>query len=243
MPEIKQLIAQNEAQLKIVDGVVDPSLAENVAALMGKVRQIGAKARVWKTACSPAAKPKAERNVKDSQAWYEAVGAVAIGLTDVSRSIAGEARLADPVIGEYVLARQYSWSARDSFGTECSVNRPLFVNKTPIDAKGRLPVAAPARRSGRSLASLDDLLSRERCAARPHRSGGDRAGRVVSDAYAKRDAAYADAGTAQGARHAPRGHRCATRRSKRSSRSPKPRSSAWRSAPKSAIRPRLDTSL
>jgi methyl-accepting chemotaxis protein len=195
MPEIKRLIAQNDAQLKIVDGVVDVSLAENVSALMGKVHEIAAKARGLEDGVvALAAKPKAERNVKDSQAWYEAVGAVAIGLSDVSRSIAGEARLADPIIGEYVLARQYSWSARDSFGTECAINRQLFSNGTAIDAKAWLQVASLRGESGRSLVMLDDLLSRTG-APRALTDAAASVRRAYSDAYAARDAVYAISGT------------------------------------------------
>jgi methyl-accepting chemotaxis protein len=196
LPEIKRLIAQNDAQLKLVDGVVDTNLAKNVSALMGKVHQITAKARELEAGVvALAAKPKAERDVKDSQAWYEALGAIATGLTDVSRSIAGEARLADPVIGEYVLARQYSWSARDSFGTECAINRQMFSNGAAIDAKARLQVATLRGESGRSLTMLDDLLSRTD-APRALTEAAASARRVFTDAYAARDAAYATSGTA-----------------------------------------------
>jgi methyl-accepting chemotaxis protein len=197
LPEIKRLLAQNDAQLKVVDGIVDPSLAANVPALMGKVQQSVAKARELENGVvALATKPKAERDVKDSQGWYEAVGAIATSLSDVSRSIAGEARLADPVIGEYVLARQYSWSARDSFGTECSLNRPLFTNGGAIDAKGRLQVAKLRGESGRSLLMLDDLLSRTG-APRALSEAAVSAKRIFSDAYAARDAAYAESGTAK----------------------------------------------
>jgi methyl-accepting chemotaxis protein len=197
LPEVKRLIAQNDAQMKVVDGIVDISLAENVSSLMGKVHGIVAKAHDLEAGVlALAAKPKAERDVKDSQAWYEAVGAIATGLTDVSRSIAGEARLADPVIGEYVLARQYSWSARDSFGTECAINRQLFSSGAAIDAKGRLQVAALRGESGRSLALLDDLLSRTG-APRALTEAAAFTKRVYTDAYASRDAVYATSGTAK----------------------------------------------
>ena len=130
VPEIQSLLARNAAQLKAVDDTVDASLSQNAATLIGTIKQKMAAARALeRDVLAVAAKPKAERDVRDSQPWYEAVGVVASDLSDLSRSIAGEARLADPVIGEFVLARQYSWSARDSFGTECSTSRSLFVNK------------------------------------------------------------------------------------------------------------------
>jgi methyl-accepting chemotaxis protein len=195
--EINKIISRDHDQMNSVAAVVDPDLAANASALMAKVQQAAAKAHGFEAGLvSLAAKPKAERDVKDSQPWYEAVGALAISLTDVSRSIAGEARLADPVIGEYVLARQYSWSARDSLGTECSINRSMFNTGAAMDAKGRLQVARLRGESGRSLAALDDLLSRS-AAPRALRDAADFTSKVYADAYAARDAAYAVAGTPQ----------------------------------------------
>jgi methyl-accepting chemotaxis protein len=193
--ELKELLARNAAQLQAVYRAVDASLAENVTALTGQIQQKAVTTQALeKDVLVAVAKPKAQRDIKDTQAWFEGVGAVTIGLTDLSRTIAGEARLADPVIGEYVLARQYSWSARDSFGLECSGNRPLFVNKTPMEAKGRLVVAGLRGEVGRSMATLDDLLSRT-AAPRALIEVTATAKQVVSEAFAKRDAVYADAGT------------------------------------------------
>jgi methyl-accepting chemotaxis protein len=193
--DIKQLLVRNEDQLKQVFAVVDPKLAENVPALLAKVQQTVAKARDLEAGVlSLAVKPKTERDIKDSQSWYEAMGAIAGSLSDVSRSIAGEARLADSVIGEYVLARQYSWSARDSFGTECSINRPFFNSGAAVDAKARLQVAKLRGESGRSLASLDDLLSRSGV-PRAMADAAAGAKQIFADAYVARDAAYALSGT------------------------------------------------
>ena len=193
--DIKELLARNEAQMQAVYRAVDGSLAENVTALTSQIQQQASTTQALeKDILAAVAKPKAERDIKDTKAWFEGVGAVTIGLTDLSRTIAGEARLADPVIGEYVLARQYSWSARDSFGLECSANRPLFVNKTPMEAKGRQVVAGLRGEVGRSMASLDDLLSRTG-APRALIEAVATAKQVVTEAFAKRDAVYADAGT------------------------------------------------
>ena len=194
-PEIKELLDRNEAQLKAVYGAVDASLAANITALLGQIQQTAATTQaLHEGVLTAAAKPKAERDIKDAQAWFDGIGALTSGLSDLSRSIAGEARLADPVIGEYVLARQYAWSARDSVGLECSANRPLFVNKTPMEAKGRQVVAGLRGEVRRSMASLDDLLSRTG-APRALIEATATAKQVVGEAFAKRDTAYADAGT------------------------------------------------
>jgi methyl-accepting chemotaxis protein len=196
VPEIQSLLARNAAQLKAVYDTVDASLSGNASTLIDAIKQkVAAAQALEKDVLAVAAKPKTERDVKDSQPWYEAIGVVASDLSVLSRSIAGEARLADPVIGEYVLARQYSWSARDSFGTECSTSRSLFVNKTPIDIKGRLTVARLRGEINRSLALFDDLLSREG-ASRALIEAGARARQIVNESYVKRDAAYGNTGTA-----------------------------------------------
>jgi methyl-accepting chemotaxis protein len=194
-PDIKELLARNEAQLKAVYGAVDTSLAPNVTALVGQIQQTAVTTQALEQGVlTAAAKPEAERDIKDAQTWFDGVGALVTGLSDLSRAIAGEARLADPVIGEYVLARQYAWAARDSFGLECSANRPLFVNKTPIDAKGRQVVAGLRGEVRRSLAALDDLLSRQD-APRAVIEATATAKQAVSEAFVKRDVVYADTGT------------------------------------------------
>jgi hypothetical protein len=103
------LLAGNEAQLKAAYGAVDTSLAADVTARIGRIQQTATTTHALEQdVLTAAAKPKPERDIKDAQAWFDGIGALVTGLTDLSRSIAGEARLADPVIGEYVLARQYS---------------------------------------------------------------------------------------------------------------------------------------
>jgi hypothetical protein len=43
-----------------------------------------------------ATKPKAERDIRDSRAWFDGVEAMVVDLDELSRSIAGEARLESP---------------------------------------------------------------------------------------------------------------------------------------------------
>jgi len=192
--ELKALLARNEAQLKQVYGSVDPGLATNVVALTAQIQKLATAAQAQEQLIATAmAQPKAARDIKTIQPWYDAVGAVTVGLNDLSRAIAAEARLADPVIGEDVLARQYSWSIRDSVGTECSATRSLFTAHKAIDAADRLVVAGLRGEARRSLATLDDLLAR---AGAPHAlvAAAVVAKQATTKAFAERDIAYADAG-------------------------------------------------
>src|SRR5881394_1154182 len=58
-PEIKELLLRNEAQLKAVHAAVDPGMAENVTALLGRIQQTAALvAPLEAGVLAAAAKPK-----------------------------------------------------------------------------------------------------------------------------------------------------------------------------------------
>ena len=192
--EIKAQLAENQTRLQLVYGAVDPNLSKNAAALVGQLRQQVAAAQSQEPLLlASAAKPKAARDIKDIQPWYDAVGPVTTGLSDLSRSIAAEARLADPVIGEYVLARQYSWSIRDSVGTECAAVRANFNANKPIDANNRLQIAGLRGEARRSISALDDLLAGTGAPSNLVEATMS-AKQAVAQAFSERDVAYANAG-------------------------------------------------
>src|SRR5471032_2797748 len=107
-----------------------------------------------------AAKPRAERDLKDTDGWFKAVTTVIGDLSDMSRRIAAEARLSDPVVGEYVLARQYSWAIREAIGDECGALRASFGANKPPSADLKLRLAGLRGSANRSFAALEDLLAR-----------------------------------------------------------------------------------
>ncbi|MDR3440910.1 methyl-accepting chemotaxis protein [Telmatospirillum sp.] len=195
--KLKDLLGRNTELLKQVFEVVNPNLARNVDALTSQIQKQAATAQsLEKQVMDVAAKPKALRNIKDTQAWNDSIGVVTAGLSSLSRSIAAEVRLADPVIGEYVLARQYSWSIRDSVGNECAATRAFFMNNTPIDAGSGVAVASFRGEARRSVAALEDLLAHAG-ASQPLIDATATAKQVVIQAFADRDGAYAVAGSAK----------------------------------------------
>jgi methyl-accepting chemotaxis protein len=158
---VAEMLANNDKSLAASLAAVDPGLASNAPALIAKIGQLHEAANATNRLLSEQmAKPKAERELKALDPWYAAVGAVTVGLTDLSRTIAAEARMADPVIGEDVLARQFSWSIRDSIGGECSLTRDFFTKNEPLSAPMQLQVARMRAAADRSLTSLEDLLAR-----------------------------------------------------------------------------------
>ena len=158
---IEAMRAEMDTLVKTTLSSVSPDLAE------GTAQRIAATTRDWteteslhRQVAAVAAKPRAERDLKDTSAWFKAVGTVTNDFSDVSRRIAAEARLADPVVGEYVLARQYAWAIREAIGDECGALRPQFGSNKPPGAELNLRLARRRGAAGQSFAALEDLLAR-----------------------------------------------------------------------------------
>jgi methyl-accepting chemotaxis protein len=188
---LEEIRAQIDARLKSVLDGIDPSLAAGIAEQRAEIlKRWAAVAPLHAGMLVLAAKPKAERDIKDTQGWYKAVGAVVNGVSDLSRAIAAETRLSDPVVGELVLARQYAWSIRESLGDECSATRGQFSAKALPGPELRARVAGMRGAARRSLAALDDLLAHP--AAPPVLlAAAKSASEAAEKAFVARDAAYA----------------------------------------------------
>jgi methyl-accepting chemotaxis protein len=141
-------------------------------------------------------KPRAERDLKDTRAWYAAVGTVVNGLSDLSLSIAARARMSDPIIGESVLARQYAWAMRESLGDECTAMRSLFSgSNTPIGQDAKTRIRSLRGLAEKSLGNLRDLLASPDPPAALV-AAADYAAAAMTRGFAARDAAYATLGSA-----------------------------------------------
>jgi methyl-accepting chemotaxis protein len=158
--------AETDALMKATLSGVSPDLAE------GTAQRVAETMRHWTEAESLqsqnialAAKPRAERDLKDAEGWFKAVTVVINDISEISKRIAAEARLSDPVVGEYVLARQYAWAIREAVGDESGGLRALFGSNKPMTAALTLRVAALRGSADRSLAALDDLLARSNAPA------------------------------------------------------------------------------
>jgi methyl-accepting chemotaxis protein len=139
-------------------------------------------------------RPIAQRDLKETETWYAAVGRVAAAILDLSQSIAATTRMADPVIGESVLASQYAWALRESLGDECSPGRAAVVSNKPLDEQKRSQFAITRALVDKSGRNLRDLLSRPGAPAALLSAAGT-AEAEVRAAFAVRDAAYAALGT------------------------------------------------
>jgi methyl-accepting chemotaxis protein len=195
-PRLEKIRSESEERLNATLTVVAPLLSVLDKGNIDKIRLAWqAVAPFHLQMLALAALPRPERNIRDTEGWYKAIGVVVDGITDLSRTIAGEARMADPVVGDYLLARQYSWSVRDGLGSECSSSRAAFGGNAPVDDATMRRVAGFRGSARRAAADLDNLL------ARPNAPSAILAARdLAKDAIAKaiqyRDAAYASLGGA-----------------------------------------------
>jgi methyl-accepting chemotaxis protein len=193
-PMLQSAQADNDARVRSMLERLLPTLGPPERA---KAEAVGA---AWQASIPPyqamlaaAAKPKAQRKISETAPWFDAIGGVVNQIATLSQSIAAQARLADPQVGEYVLARQYSWNMRDNVGSECIVGRPLFLTPQVPDAASMRKIAAYRGAAERSLADINDLLARPGVAASLVAAAGGAHDALV-EAEAARDAAYASLG-------------------------------------------------
>ena len=188
-----ELDAQLADALRQVRPLLAPADAGRAAAVEEKWRAVEP---LHRHLLEIAARPRANRDLAETTPWFTAVGSVVASLTELSRSIAADARMADPAIGENVLARQYSWAMRESLGDECPLGRGLFAANAPMRPEMRSQIDTMRGLAGKSLQYLRDLL------ARPNAPAGllaatDGAAGEMTRMLAARDAAYATLGTGQ----------------------------------------------
>jgi len=115
---------------------------------------------VWPQVDAVGRKPKAERDLKPTQAWYNTIGLVVDDLSRLSLAIANEARLTDPVIAELVAVRQAAWTMRYASGNECPLIRPLIANTQPLPPEIRKQIASLRAIVDTAARSISDILSR-----------------------------------------------------------------------------------
>jgi len=114
----------------------------------------------WDELEAYAQRPKAERDIKATDVWYKAVGLVLDSLNEASLNVAGEARIADPFVGELIVARQTAWGVRDAAGAECSAARGSIAAGKKLSAAGQSTVDQLRGGGEAGWASLRGLIAR-----------------------------------------------------------------------------------
>lgn len=158
---VARFVADSDAKLQSVFQEVTPDLVPGIEPQLVAIRTEVSRVGSLSTALAAIAeRPRSQRRLEDTQSWYAASGAVVAALSNLSGRIAGEARIADPVVGEFVIARQESWAARVALGDECALVRPLFGGTAPLKPEQRERVAGLRGAANADLALLDELMRR-----------------------------------------------------------------------------------
>jgi methyl-accepting chemotaxis protein len=190
------ILARTDAQMDRVWHDIPSDLGDNTAARLADLHT------EWNSATGLregllgiAAKPRPERSLTATLTWFAAVGRVLDGLNGLSAQVSGAARIADPIVGEFILARQYAWAARDAAGEECATVRAAFADKSALNPDQRTTVVMNRGRVGQSMAMLDQLLHRQDAPAALV-AADKAAADALRTGLAGRDAAYETLGTA-----------------------------------------------
>ena len=189
------IFAGTDARMAELSQRVDPDLSDDTAARLAELRTAWSNASLLRDGLlALAAKPRADRGFAATQTWFAAVGAVIGNLVDLSSRVAGAARMADPIVGEYVLARQYAWAARDAAGDKCATVRPAFGGTAPLSPAQRDRVIAERGAADQSMGALAQLLHRQDAPASLIAASTEASG-AMRDGFKARDAAYETLGT------------------------------------------------
>jgi methyl-accepting chemotaxis protein len=115
---------------------------------------------LWPAVEAVARKPKAERDLKATQPWFDKIGVMVDDVSRLSLATANEVRLTDPVVAELIEARQAAWMVRYSSGNECPLGRPFIANAAPFPPAERRKVNDLRATIAAAWKSLDELLLR-----------------------------------------------------------------------------------
>jgi methyl-accepting chemotaxis protein len=133
--------------------------------------------------------PRSARDIKQSEAWSKALGLVVDDIYDASLSVAAEARVADPLIGEMVAVRQAAWSIREPTGQECADARGTVAGGKKLAGEVARLVDRDRTLATAGWSTLNGLLIRPGIAP-VLRDVSATAKSAVDKALAARDAVY-----------------------------------------------------
>lgn len=81
-----------------------------------------------------ALRPIADRNLRATDPWRNAVFNTFDAFVAASSNLGGRLRMADPVLAENDEIRRTAWVIRDAYGGQCSLLRPIIASNQVLDA-------------------------------------------------------------------------------------------------------------
>jgi methyl-accepting chemotaxis protein len=107
-----------------------------------------------------AAKPKPQRSLAATMPWYNGVGDIETAMTTASDATSTAVRLSDPALADLQNFKAAGWRVRSSYGTQCSVLRPVFGSNKPMDAAQLRRLGEMRGASDAGVAQLTQLAAR-----------------------------------------------------------------------------------
>ena len=127
-----------------------------------------------------AAKPKAQRSLAATMPWYNAVGDIETSLVKASDATSNAVRLADETLADLQAFKSAGWRVRSSYGTQCSVLRPVLGSGKAMDATQLRALGEFRGAAGVGLAQLTQLAARPGVGAELARKVGVATAEVAS---------------------------------------------------------------
>ena len=149
--------------------------------------------RNYKLLFDEAAKPRAERDIRRTDPWYNAVGDLVEQLATVSVSVSNNVRMADPELAELAQLRRFGWQIRDRYGLQCSLLRTNVNTSQPLDDRQRYTLGQYRGGAQAGWAGIDEMLARSGvkpsvvAAIRTARQSYDAGIRGIDDALGRLD--------------------------------------------------------
>lgn len=88
-----------------------------------------------------AKRPRAERKIERTNAWYDAVTKVIDTANLASTAVSNRAWMNDPYIARMIQVRRFAWQVRDRYGIHCSSLRSNVNSSKPLDDAQKRSVA------------------------------------------------------------------------------------------------------
>jgi methyl-accepting chemotaxis protein len=143
----------------------------------------------WDALEAAAAQPKSARSIGQTDEWSKSLGLVVDDLVAASLSVAAEARIADPFVGELVSVRQAAWAIREPVGQECADARGAVAAGKKLSVEGRRTIDRERTLADAGWTTLNGLLVRPGISA-DLRQASTGASAAVGKSLADRDAIY-----------------------------------------------------
>ncbi len=160
-PTLRKIEQTNRDELaRVVTRLKSTDLAERNALAEAIAQQEKATEGKFPQVVAEAAKPKAQRSLAATMPWYNGVGDIETAMVKASDATSNAVRMADPALADLQAFKAAGWRVRSSYGTQCSVLRPVFGSNKPMEAAQFRTLGELRGSAAAGMAQLRQLAAR-----------------------------------------------------------------------------------